>query len=93
MSETSPESPGSLEAGVFLPGLLDIHPRVATREESGVLGFPSRRGLTPRDKRNRQLRTQLILHALESRAMTNLASPSHSSSILLSRDHVGATML
>ena len=23
-------------------------PRVATREESGVLGFPSRRGLTPR---------------------------------------------
>ena len=27
MSETSPESPGSLEAGVFLPGLLDIHPR------------------------------------------------------------------
>ena len=24
--------------------------RVATREESGVLGFPSRRGLTPREK-------------------------------------------
>ena len=24
--------------------------RVATREESGVLGFPSRRGLTPRGK-------------------------------------------
>ena len=26
-------------------------PRVATREESGVLGFPSRRGLTPRVKK------------------------------------------
>ena len=25
--------------------------RVATREESGVLGFPSRRGLTPRGPR------------------------------------------
>ena len=24
--------------------------RVATREESGVLGFPSRRGLTPRER-------------------------------------------
>lgn len=44
-------------------------------------------------ERYRQLRTQLILHALESRAVINLASPSHSSSILLSRDHVGATML
>ena len=41
----------------------------------------------------RQLRTQLILHALKSRAVTNLASPSHSSSILLTRDHVGATRL
>ena len=29
-----------------LRGLQEI--RVATREESGVLGFPSRRGLTPR---------------------------------------------
>ena len=26
----------------------DQESRVATREESGVLGFPSRRGLTPR---------------------------------------------
>ena len=33
----------SLEAA---QGLQEI--RVATREESGVLGFPSRRGLTPR---------------------------------------------
>ena len=28
--------------------------RVATREESGVLGFPSRRGLTPRVVQRRQ---------------------------------------
>ena len=38
-----------LEAGDTLEaaqGLQDT--RVATREESGVLGFPSRRGLTPR---------------------------------------------
>ena len=29
-------------------GTLSALSRVATREESGVLGFPSRRGLTPR---------------------------------------------
>ena len=29
-------------------GLPSMGSRVATREESGVLGFPSRRGLTPR---------------------------------------------
>ena len=36
------------EAGQLRPlrGLQET--RVATREESGVLGFPSRRGLTPR---------------------------------------------
>ena len=36
-----------------VPGLIQLHfffffSRVATREESGVLGFPSSRGLTPR---------------------------------------------
>ena len=31
---------------ITLRGLQET--RVATREESGVLGFPSRRGLTPR---------------------------------------------
>ena len=37
---------------VSLRGLQET--RFATREESGVLGFPSRRGLTPRGMGNRE---------------------------------------
>ena len=38
----------SLPAELQVVPLRGLHePRVATREESGVLGFPSRRGLTP----------------------------------------------
>ena len=39
--------------GNALRGLQET--RVATREESGVLGFPSRRGLTPRGSLHRIL--------------------------------------
>ena len=42
----SPKSTGSLAPCRTLSGLQEIS--VATREESGVLCFPSRRGLTPR---------------------------------------------
>ena len=42
----SPNSTGGLTPLRTLRGLQET--RVATREESGVLGFPSRRGLTPR---------------------------------------------
>ena len=35
------------QQGVFFSLFLGVY-RVATRVESGVLGFPSRRGLTPR---------------------------------------------
>ena len=35
---------------VSLSELWELVTRVATREESGVLGFPSRRGLTPRGR-------------------------------------------
>ena len=45
--EETPETPPSSRAPLRpLRGLQET--RVATREESGVLGFPSRRGLTPR---------------------------------------------
>ena len=40
------QADGQEKAGLCLSALPSW--RVATREESGVLGFPSRRGLTPR---------------------------------------------
>ena len=45
------DSPGknmSVDYHFLLQGIFPTQARVATREESGVLGFPSRRGLTPR---------------------------------------------
>ena len=54
--EAHPSNPGVPQAPAdlhFQPASTGMRalaslPRVATREESGVLGFPSRRGLTPR---------------------------------------------
>ena len=55
----------------FFPILKPLRPlrgldetRVATREESGVLGFPSRRGLTPRAETENQVWMSVLVHFL-----------------------------
>ena len=61
------------------PPLKGLHEtRVATREESGVLGFPSRRGLTPRGSLESLLRGDFFSYSTPASHLEKAMAP-HSS--------------